>query len=68
MEKFAGAVGNWHQGVFFTEGTLTGSISSKGRVHVEISRQNSNLSEVKNELARQARYAVFGHACRRRRL
>ncbi|PYL74195.1 MAG: hypothetical protein DMF26_11770 [Verrucomicrobia bacterium] len=34
MENFAGAVGNWHQGVFFTEGTLTGSISSKGRLHI----------------------------------
>jgi hypothetical protein len=54
VENFAGAVGNWHEGVFFTEGTLTGSILSKGRLHVEISRQNSNLFEVKNELARQA--------------
>ena len=31
-----------------------GSVSSKGRLQAEISRQNSNLTEVKNELAWQA--------------
>ena len=54
MEKFAGAHGNWHQSVFFTEGVVQVPVHSRGRIQVEISRQNSNLTEVKNEMARQA--------------
>jgi len=54
VEELAGARGNWHQGVFFTEGLVQGPALSRGRIQVEISRQNSNLTEVKNEMARQA--------------
>ncbi len=55
MEEFGGARGNWHEGVFFTEGVINVSAKQRGPVHVEISRQNSNLSEVKTELARRAK-------------
>ena len=54
MEEFLGARGNWHQGVFFTEGVIHAPSAPNGRIQVEISRQNSNLTEVKNEMARQA--------------
>jgi hypothetical protein len=54
MDEVAGARGNWHQGVFFTEGVIRPVAQSRGRIQVEISRQNSNLTEVKNEMARQA--------------
>ena len=54
MEELAGARGNWHQGVFFTEGVVQAPAQPRGRIQVEISRQNSNLTEVKNEMARQA--------------
>ena len=54
MEELAGARGNWHQGVFFTEGVVQAGAHPRGRIQVEISRQNSNLTEVKNEMARQA--------------
>lgn len=55
MEELAGARGNWYQGVFFTEGVLHTPAQPCGLIQVEISRQNSNLTEVKNEMARQAR-------------
>lgn len=55
MEEFAGASGNWHQGVFFTEGIVQAQAHSRGRIQVEISRQNSNLTEVKNAMALQAK-------------
>jgi hypothetical protein len=55
MEEFAGAIGNWHDGVFFTEGVARGGSQTGGRIEVEISRQNSNLTEVKTEMARQAK-------------
>ena len=54
MEEFAGAVGNWHNGIFFTEGIVRSLAHPHGRIQVEISRQNSNLAEVKSEMARQA--------------
>lgn len=54
MEEVAGARGNWHQGVFFTEGVVQTRAHQQGRIQVEISRQNSNLTEVKNEMARLA--------------
>jgi hypothetical protein len=54
MEELAGARGNWHQGVFFTEGVVRAAAQPHGRIQVEISRQNSNLTDVKNEMARQA--------------
>ena len=55
MEELAGARGNWHQGVFFTEDVVQAAAHPRGRIQVEISRQNSNLTEVKNEMARQAK-------------
>lgn len=55
MEEFSGTIGNWHDGVFFTESTVSGRSPSLARVEVEISRQNSNLTEVKNEMARRAK-------------
>jgi len=54
MEEFLGARGNWHKGVFFTEGAVQAHSVPNGRILVEISRQNSNLTEVKNEMANQA--------------
>lgn len=55
MEEFARAVGNWHEGVFFTEGVVRSAGKPVGPVKVEISRQNSNLAHVKSEMARQAK-------------
>jgi hypothetical protein len=54
MEEFAGAIGNWHNGVFFTEAAVRIAAHPRGRIQVEISRQNANLAEVKSEMARQA--------------
>lgn len=54
MEEFQGASGNWHKGVFFTEGAVQKASTRHGKIVVEISRQNSNLIEVKNEMAQQA--------------
>jgi hypothetical protein len=55
MEEFAGVIGNWHEGVFFTEGIVQQAGHPCGAIKVEISRQNSNLSQVKSEMARQAK-------------
>lgn len=53
IERYS-VLGTECDGVFFTEADLlTGT--PKGRVHVEISRQNSNLAEVKRRLAREAK-------------
>jgi hypothetical protein len=54
MEEFAGVLGNWHQGIFFTESSVGVVSHPCGRIRVEISRQNSNLTEVKNRMASQA--------------
>lgn len=54
MDEFGGTLGNWHEGVFFTEGTLRCPSHPLGPIRVEISRQNSNLSEVKTRMAREA--------------
>ena len=54
MDELAGARGNWHKEVFFAEGIVQTDGHSCGRIQVEISRQNSNLAEVKDEMARQA--------------
>jgi hypothetical protein len=45
--------GNFFEGVFFTEASPNARLL--GPVHVEISRQNSNLFEVKAQLAAQVR-------------
>lgn len=55
MEEFAGARGNWHGDVFFSEDAIRVPGHPRGRIQVEISRQNSNLTEVKTEMARQAK-------------
>jgi hypothetical protein len=54
MEEFSGVFGNWHQGIFFTESSVRVTAHPCGRIQVEISRQNSNLTEVKNRMASQA--------------
>ena len=46
---------NWHDGVMFLEGSPLDGTEMLGHVKVEISRQNSNLFEVKAELARRVR-------------
>ena len=55
MEEQFGVAGNWHDGVFFTEDTIQGSLKVVGNISAEISRQNSNLAEIKSALATQAK-------------
>jgi hypothetical protein len=50
--EWHGARGTLHQGVFITEAELPGE--SLGPVTVSIGRQNANLDEVKERLAREA--------------
>jgi hypothetical protein len=49
-----GVKGNEHEGIFFTEDRIDGA-TSVGSVHVEISRQNSNLTQVKSKMATAAK-------------
>ena len=56
METRYGARGTTTDGVFFTENTLLNATHIK-HVKVEISRQNSNLTQVKVQMARQAQAA-----------
>lgn len=51
MEERWGQRGTVVDGVFFTEGALSGT--NLGLVQVKIGKQNSNLSEVKQRLARE---------------
>ena len=53
MENRYGVQGTVQNGVFFTEDKIP-SVAVIRRVEAEISRQNSNLSEIKQELSRQA--------------
>jgi len=53
VEERAGVVGSVQDGIFFTESS-TPTARSVGRVVVEVSRQNSNLFEVKTRMATQA--------------
>lgn len=55
MQELYGVLGNVHDGVFFTEGTVHGNPQLLGMVTVEISRQNANLADVKAQLAAQAK-------------
>jgi hypothetical protein len=55
MEQWQGLRGNSFEGVFFTEEQPPAGAQMLGRVQAEISRQNSNLMEVKSRLAQQAR-------------
>lgn len=53
MENHSGVRGVLHRGIFFTEDRIPGAKPIK-HLQVEISRQNSNLNEVKDQLAREA--------------
>jgi hypothetical protein len=53
VEYRYGVQGTIHNGIFFTEDNIA-SASIIHRADAEISRQNSNLSEIKEELSRQA--------------
>lgn len=55
MEELNGLRGNTFEGIFFTEQPPPPGAQSLGPVKIEISRQNSNLLEVKTHLAQQAR-------------
>lgn len=54
METRLGVKGTLCDDVFFTESSITGIALIK-QIHVEISRQNSNLFEVKRQMAREAK-------------
>jgi len=53
MENRFGVNGNLCNNIFFTESTVPGATVLQ-HLSVEISRQNSNLTEVKQNLAEQA--------------
>ena len=53
METRFGVRGLTSDGVFFTEDSIPGAVPVK-RISVEISRQNSNLNEVKSQMASEA--------------
>jgi hypothetical protein len=53
VENRYGVQGTVQSGVFFTEDKVAGAAVIR-RVEADISRQNSNLSEIKEELSRQA--------------
>jgi uncharacterized protein YbjQ (UPF0145 family) len=54
MEEKYGVAGTTLDGVFFTESAVPRAVVL-GRVRVEVSRQNSNLTEVKRRMAHDAR-------------
>lgn len=53
MEERLGVKGTLVEGIFFTESSIQNTMPIK-HLHVEISRQNSDLGEVKRLLAKQA--------------
>jgi len=53
MEERYGVKGTILDGIFFTESSIQNTVTIK-HIHVEISRQNSNLNEVKKLLANKA--------------
>jgi hypothetical protein len=55
MEEKSGLTGNTFEQVFFSEQPPPPGAERLGPVRVEISRQNSNLLEVKSLLAQKAR-------------
>jgi hypothetical protein len=61
MESLDGARGTFYDGIFFTEEPVDRQRLSDKLVKVEISRQNSNLQQVKQHLAKQVR-KVGGNA------
>lgn len=56
MEARYGVKGVMYDGVFFAETPIPNATSVR-HLHIEISRQNSNLDEVKQRLAREAKSA-----------
>jgi hypothetical protein len=54
MEVKFGVKGTVYNEVFFTEDRILGA-STIQHIHEEISRQNSNLTELKNEISRSAK-------------
>ena len=54
MEERYGVKGTVTEGIFFTEGAIPGA-SALRHLHVEISRQNSTLADVKARLAEEAK-------------
>lgn len=56
MERRFGVTGSVSDGIFFAEGPIPKSTFRK-HLQVEISRQNSNLGEVKRQLASDAKTA-----------
>ena len=59
METRFGVRGNVYEGVFFTENAVPGATTIR-HLHVEISRQNADLGEVKRRLAQEARTIDMG--------
>jgi hypothetical protein len=57
MEDLDGARGTFYDGIFFTEEPMEHCRLSSKPVKVEISRQNSNLQQVKQQLAQRVRKA-----------
>ena len=57
MDELAGLRGVYFDGIFFTEDAAAGSRLSAQLLTVEISRQNSNLQQVKQRLAKKVREA-----------
>jgi hypothetical protein len=53
-ESRHGVAGTIHQEVFFTEIEIPGAVPA-AHIRVEISRQNANLSQVKDRMAKEAR-------------
>lgn len=54
MESKYGVKGTIHEQVFFTESRISGASILK-HIEVQISKQNSNLGEVKTAMAREAK-------------
>lgn len=54
-------MGTWHDGVFFTEAPAESARLPLTPIKVEISRQNSDLRQVKSKLAKEVK-AMGGNA------
>lgn len=61
MEEYRSLSGTWHDQVFFTESPAEGARISATTIKVEISRQNSDLRQVKSRLASRVK-ATGGNA------
>lgn len=57
MDELVGLQGVYFDDIFFTEDPAAGSRLSATLLRVEISRQNSNLQQVKQRLAKKVREA-----------